>query len=302
MTTFVQLVVAGVGVGLLYALVAAGFVVVYKSTGVLNFAQGSLVLLGAYLAYWLHRQVGVGFWLAMAGAILLAAAAAVVIERVVLRRVVGQPAQTTAAVILITFGLAIVIDEAVIWAWGPDRMALGDPWGVGTVPVGGGVRVATIDLARLVAAGGVLVGLACLYRLSRLGLAMRAAADDQEAARAQGIRGGRVVAASWAVTAAISTVAGVFLASGSRGVDPTLSAVGLLAFPACVLGGLDSEVGAVVGGVVIGLAEVLTAGYSAHFPAWLGHNLQSVVPYAVLVAVLLVRPRGLFGGADVRRV
>lgn len=302
MTTFVQLVVAGVGVGLLYALVAAGFVVVYKSTGVLNFAQGSLVLLGAYLTYWLHRQVGVGFWPAVAGAMLLAAAAAVVIERVVLRRVVGQPAQTTTAVLLITFGLAIVVDEAVIWAWGPDRMALGDPWGVGTVRVGGGVRVATIDLARLLAAGGVLFALAFLYRRSRLGLAMRAAADDQEAARAQGVRGERVVAASWAVTAAISTVAGVFLASGSRGVDPTLSAVGLLAFPACVLGGLDSEAGAVAGGVVIGLAEVLTAGYSAHFPAWLGHNLQLVVPYAVLVAVLLVRPRGLFGEAEVRRV
>jgi branched-chain amino acid transport system permease protein len=299
MRTFLQLVVAGVGVGLLYALVAVGFVVIYKSTGVLNFAQGSLVLLGAYLTYWLHRQLGLGFALSVATAMLLAAAVAVLIERVVLRRVVGQ---ATVAVVLITFGLAIVIDEAVIWAWGPNRLSLGDPWGVGTLSVGGGVRIATTDVARLVAATVILAALTAVYRRTRFGLAMRAAAADQEAARAQGVSASRVVAAAWAGAAAIAAVAGVFLAAGGRGIDPTLSAVGLLAFPACVLGGLDSEEGAVVGGVIIGLVEVLTAGYSAHFPDWMGRNVQAVAPYVVLVAVLIARPRGLFGGADMRRV
>lgn len=299
MTTFLQLVVAGTGVGLLYALVAVGFVVIYKATGVLNFAQGSLVLLGAYLTYWLHRQVGLAFALSVGLAVLLGALLALAIERLVLRRVVGR---STVAVVLITFGLAIVIDEAVIWAWGPGRLPLGDPWGVSTLPLGGGVRVATIDVARLIAAGIILVGLGLLYRRSRLGLAMRAAASDQEAAQAQGVSARRVVAASWAGAAAIATVAGVFLAAGARGLDPTLTAVGLLAFPACVLGGLDSEGGAVVGGIVIGLVEVLTAGYSTHLPDWMGRNVQAVTPYVVLVAMLLARPQGLFGSAEVRRV
>jgi branched-chain amino acid transport system permease protein len=299
--TFVQLVVAGIGVGLLYALVAAGFVVIHKATGVLNFAQGSLVLAGAYLTYWLHRQVGVAFGLAILLAVLGAATLAAAVERLVLRPMVGRP---PVAIIMITFGLAIVIDEAVIWIWGPDRLSLGDPWGVGTVPLplGGGVRVATTDVVRLVAAGVVLAALTYLYRRSRLGLAMRAAASDQEAARAQGVHAGRAVAAAWAGAAAIAAVAGVLLAAGARGLDPTLTAAGLLAFPACVLGGLDSERGAVVGGVVIGLVEVLAAGYNAHLPAWMGGNVHLVAPYVVLVAVLLVRPQGLFGTAPPRRV
>lgn len=299
MTTFLQLVVAGAGVGLLYALVAVGFVVIHKATGVLNFAQGSLVLVGAYLTYWLHRQVGAAFALSVLVAVLLAATLAFVLERLVLRRMVGR---SPVAVVMITFGLAIVIDEAVIWIWGPDRLSLGDPWGVGTLPLGGGVRVATTDIVRLLAAGLVLGALTFLYRRSRMGLAMRAAASDQEAARAHGVHAGHVVAAAWAGAAAIAALAGVFLAAGARGLDPTLTAAGLLAFPACVLGGLDSERGAVVGGLIIGLVEVLAAGYNAHLPGWMGGNLHLAAPYVVLVAVLLLRPQGLFGSAPPRRV
>lgn len=301
MTTFVELLVAGVAVGLLYGLVALGFVVIYKSTGVINFAQGSLVLLGAYFTYGFRQGLGLPFAVAVALAAVAAATLALTVGHLLLRRMVGRP---VIAVIMITIGLAIVLDEAVIWAWGPDRLALGDPWGLETVPLGfAGARVATTDVARTVAAAAALVVLLVLYRHTRLGLAMRATASDEEAAQAQGVSAGRVIALAWAGAAVIATIAGVFLAVGARGVDPTLSAVGLLAFPAVVLGGMRSTGGAVIGGVLIGLVEVMAAGYApGRLPTWMGDNVHSVAPYLVLVAVLLVRPSGLFGAPDVRRL
>ncbi|MGH9158299.1 MAG: branched-chain amino acid ABC transporter permease [Acidimicrobiales bacterium] len=301
MTTFVQLLVAGLAVGLLYALVALGFVVIYKSTGVVNFAQGSLVLLGAYLTYGFHQGAGLPFAVSVLLAVMASVAIALGIGHVVLRPMVGRP---VVAVIMITIGLAIVIDEAVIWAWGPDRLSLGDPWGLDTVPLGiADARVGTTDIARVVAATLLLALLVILYRHTRMGLAMRATASDPEAAQAQGVSTARVIGVAWAGAAGIATFAGVFLAAGARGIDPTLSQVGLLAFPAAVLGGMRSTAGAVAGGVVIGVVEVMTAGYGPrHLPDWMGDNLHSVVPYLVLVAVLLIRPSGLFGTAEVRRL
>lgn len=301
MTTFVQLVVAGVAVGLLYGLVALGFVVIYKSTGVVNFAQGSLVLLGAYLTYGFHQALGVPFAAAVAGAVGASVVIALVIGRVVLRRLVGRP---VLAVIMVTIGLAIVIDEAVIAVWGPDRLSLGDPWGVDTVALGvAGARVAVTDLVRTAAATAALVLLFVLYRYTRVGLAMRANASDPEAAQAQGVSARRVISVAWGSAAAVATVAGVLLAAGARGVDPALSTVGLVAFPAGVLGGMRSTGGAVVGGLVIGLTEVMTSGYGPRYlPDWVGDNVHSVVPYLVLVAVLLIRPNGLFGVPEARRL
>jgi branched-chain amino acid transport system permease protein len=297
-TKLAQLVVAGVAVGSLYGLVALGFVVIYRASHVVNFAHGSFLLLGAYLTYGFHQALGMPFFPALGLAALAAAAVGLAVERLALRRMVGQ---SVFAVIMITIGLAVVIDALVVWGWGAERLSLGDPWGLTTFHVGGrgGILVSALDIARLVAAGVVLAAYQAFCRFSTLGIAIRATAADQEAAVASGIDVRRVFGACWAIAAAIATVAGVLLASGARGIDPTLSAVALAAFPALVLGGVDSPVGAIVGGIVLGVVEVLAAGY---LPGWLpgplGANVHTVVPYVVLLAVLLVRPSGMFGDRE----
>jgi branched-chain amino acid transport system permease protein len=298
MTDFLQLLVAGVAVGALYALVALGFVVIYKATGVINFAQGSLLLLGAYFAYTFEKNLHLNFVLAVALAVLACAVGGVIIERAILSRMVGQP---VFAVIMITIGLSIALDQTVIWRWTGLQKNFPDPWGLDTWHAGS-VVIPVVNVVRIVVAGVLLLAFFLFFRYSRLGVAMRATASDQEAALAQGIGAQRIFALSWAVAAGIAAIAGVLLVSGGRGLDPSIGIVALVAFPAIILGGLDSPHGAIVGGVVMGVVETMTSGYSDKLPEWLGANFHRVTPYVVLVAILLVRPYGLFGTKEVRRV
>lgn len=298
MSDFLQFLVAGLAVGALYALVALGFVIIYKATGIINFALGALALLGAYLTYNISQTWGAPFFAAVLLAMAGCAAIGLLIERLVLSRMVGRP---TFAVIMITIGLAIVIEQAVTIVWGGATLPLDDPWGLDTVAIGD-VVVAESDVARIVAASLLLIGFFVFFRYSTLGVAMRAVASDQEAALAQGISVRRIVGITWAIAAAIATMAGVLLASGGRGVEPSLGVVALVAFPSVVLGGLDSPIGSVVGGAIMGVVEVMTAGYSERLPEILGANFHRVTPYVVLVAILLVRPYGLFGTKEVQRV
>jgi branched-chain amino acid transport system permease protein len=296
-TDFLQLLVAGVAVGALYALVALGFVVIYKATGVINFAQGALLLLGAYFTYSFRDQAGLPFWVGVLLAVAACALFGVLVERVILRRMVGQP---VFAVIMITIGLTIAIEQVVTWRW-PGQRNLSDPFALDTVTFGD-VVVPIVNLWRIGTAAALLAGFFLFFRYSRIGVAMRATASDQEAALAQGISARRIFALSWAVAAAVAALAGALLASGGRGLDPSLGVVALVAFPAIILGGLDSPGGAVVGGVMMGVVETMTAGYSDRLPEWLGDNFHRVTPYVVLVAILLVRPYGLFGTREVTRV
>ncbi|MBW3614072.1 MAG: branched-chain amino acid ABC transporter permease [Actinobacteria bacterium] len=298
MTDFLQFLVAGVAVGALYALVALGFVIIYKATGVINFALGALALLGAYLTYGISQTWGVPFFAAAALAMVGCAGVALLTERLILSRMVGRP---TFAVIMITVGLAIVIEQAVIIIWGGATLPLDDPWGLRTLSLAG-VVVAQSDLARIVVAGVLLAGFFTLFRYTTLGVAMRAVASDQEAALAQGISVRAMVGITWGIAAAIATAAGVLLASGGRGVEPSLGVVALVAFPSVVLGGLDSPGGSLVGGAIMGVVEVMTAGYSERLPEFLGANFHRVTPYVVLVVILVVRPYGLFGAKQVQRV
>jgi branched-chain amino acid transport system permease protein len=297
-TDLAQLAVKGLALGAVYALVAVGFVVVYKASGVINFAHGSLMLLGAYLAFNASVTWGLPFVAGVAVAVAAAALLALAVERVVLRRMVGQPPH---AVILATIGLSIVLDQVVTAVWGFGQQPLDDPWGAGTVRVGGAV-LATVDLATVVLAAASLAALGAFFRRARLGLAMRAAAADTEAALAQGIAPSMVAGLAWVLAAATATLAGVLLSSGVAAAHPGLGHQALRAFPAVILGGLESVPGAAAGGVAIGLLEVLTAGYAPAHAPWLGANAHQIVPYLVMVAVLLVRPAGLFGGRAVRRL
>lgn len=299
MTKFLQLLTSGIALGSIYALIALGFVVVYKATRTFNFAQGGFVLLGTYLTY----QFGVAwswpFYLAMAIAVVCMAGIAAMLERLVLRRMIGQP---PFSVILVTLGILLVIEQTVRVIWTQPSYVLANPWGTRTIDVGG-VTIQHVDLWA-VGFAAVLLGLFFVFfRFTRLGLGMRASALDQETAAAQGISVARSFQVSWVIAGAVGVVAGVMLtARGGAGLSAALSFVALRAFPAMILGGLDSPGGAVAGGALVGIAEVMTSGYLNAQADLVGDNFSVVVPYLLLIVVLLWRPHGLFGTKAVDRV
>ncbi len=298
MTEFWQLCFAGLALGARYALVALGFVIIYRATGVINFAQGGLLAVGAYLTYAFANQASLPFVVAVLLALLVAGLLGAGVERVMLRRTVGQP---VFAVIMITIGLLFILEQVVTAVWGFDALNLADPWGVDTLEAGG-IVFAERDLWTIGIAAAVLGGFFAFFRFSSLGVAMRATAVDPEAALAQGISARRVHGVSWAIAAGLAALAGVTLASGPAALNPGIGAIALVAFPAMIVGGLDSPLGAVLGGIIIGLTQALTGGYQDDIAPWLGENFSQVMPYVVMILILLVRPYGLFGTQEVRRV
>jgi len=295
---FLQLCFAGLALGANYSLVALGFVVIHRATGVINFAQGSMLALGAYFTYNVHVTWGVNFYLAAVIAIAASAVVGVLIERLLLSRMTGEP---VFSIIMITIGLLFVLDQVITMVWGQNAQNLEDPWGIRTVTAGS-IVMAVADLWTIALAAIVMLAFYVFFRYSGIGLAMRAVAVDQEAAMARGISVRRVVAASWAISGAVATIAGITLASGPAALRPSISLIALAAFPAMILGGLDSPLGAVVGGFVIGLSQTLTAGYQPQYAPWLGEDFQSVMPYVVMIVILMVRPYGLFGTKEVERL
>ncbi|MET0135970.1 MAG: branched-chain amino acid ABC transporter permease [Kibdelosporangium sp.] len=298
MTVFLQNCFAGLALGSTYALVALGFVVIFKSTGVINFAQGGLLALGAYLGYTFSNNLALAFGVAILLACLSAALVGAGFERIVLRRMVGQP---PFAVIMITIGLLFVLEPVITAIWGFDNKQVDNPWNINTVQLGDlvfGVR----DLWTIALTAAVVVAFFLFFRFSSLGLAMRVTAFDPEAALAQGISARRVYAVSWAIAAALAALAGIAMAAGPGGLSPSIGFIALAAFPAMIVGGMDSPAGAVLGGLVIGLAEALTRGYQDQLFSWAGDNVSVIVPYLLMIVILLIRPYGLLGTKDVRRV
>ena len=297
MTKFLQLCFAGVALGSRYALVALGFVIIFKATRVINFAQGALVTLGAYFAFNFHQTWNLPFAVAVAMAVVTGALLGVLVDRLLLGRMVGKP---VFGIIMITIGLLFVLDQVVPSIWGYDALDLGDPWGIDTVTAGD-VVLNVKDLWAIGIAGAALAAFFVFFKFSSIGLAMRASAFDQEAALARGISVRRVFAWSWGIAGGVAALAGVSLGSGPAAVTPSLGLISLAAFPAMILGGLDSPTGAVVGGVIIGVTQMLTAGYQSRFE-FLGNNFYVVMPYVLMIVILLVRPYGLFGTKEVRRL
>ncbi|QFG22171.1 branched-chain amino acid ABC transporter permease [Actinomadura sp. WMMB 499] len=297
MTGLLTALVNGMAVGSGYALVALGFVIIYKATGLLNFAQGTLLLLGAYLTYTFHVVLGIAFYPAVLLAMLCGAAVGALLERLVLRHLVGQPLFTQ---VMVTVGLLFVLTEVCAAFWGVDALDLRDPWGLGTASIGG-VVISDAYLWRMGLAALVLVLFFLFFRYSATGLAMRATAIDQEAARAQGISTGKVHLLAWSISGAVAAVGGVMLSAGPGGLAPHVQFVALLAFPAMILGGLDSPAGAVVGGLLIGISQSLAGRYFGDWFPWLGSGFDQVFPYVLMIAILLARPYGLWGTREVRR-
>jgi branched-chain amino acid transport system permease protein len=295
-STFIAFVINGLSLGCVYALIAIGFVVVFKSTRVLNFAHGSVLLLAAYVVGRTHEALGFG--LAVLAGVGAAAAAAVLIDVVVMRRARRADLGTLA---ILTLGVDIVMLTELTRRIGVDVLTTGAPWGTDVVDLAG----AKVPLSRLIAAAVAITlmgALAAAFKYTDAGVAMRAAAADGETASLMGVRLGRVAMAAWALAGALAAVAGVFLGSfPSPGIDATLGLAALAAIPAWVLGGFDSIPGAVVGGLIIGVVSALTTGYQGEL-SFLGRGLGEVAPYAVMLFVLLIRPSGLFGTREVTRV
>ena len=296
MNQFVTLLVGGVFLGAIFSLIALGFVTVFRATGVINFAQGSLLLLGAYVIGRTHESLG--FWPAVLLGILATALAAALIDVLLIRRVRTADLGTLA---ILTLGVDILMLTELTREIGTDVLSVGAPWGSSVVELFG-IRVAT---SRVIAGGVALVlvgALAAAVKLTDWGVAMRAAAEDGETASLMGIRLNRVAAGAWALAGALAAIGGLFLTSfPAAGVTGGVGLVALAAVPAVVLGGFDSPGGAVVGGLVIGVVSVLTAGYQDEL-SFLGRGLGGVAPYAVMLLVLLVRPSGLFGTTELTRV
>jgi branched-chain amino acid transport system permease protein len=290
MDTFIQLTVAGLSNGAILALAALGFVLIYKASGVINFAQGQFLLIGAYVVWALTVDAGLHWALAIAGAIGVAVVLGLLVERLILRPLIGEP---TISVIMVTIGLAQVLGALVQIIWGTQPRAFPEFIPDDVVSIAG----ARTGENRLWALGLVvlaLIAFAVFFQRSRYGIAMRAVADDQQAALTMGISVRRTFALAWAL-AGVSAVVGGMLVANLIGVSGDVSNIGLLVFPVVIVGGLDSVPGAVVGGALIGLLTAYTGGY-------LGGGLDAVIPYIALVAILLIKPYGLFGEVRIERV
>ncbi|MBA0125489.1 branched-chain amino acid ABC transporter permease [Haloechinothrix sp. YIM 98757] len=295
MTELISSLLRGVGTGSVYALLALGFVIIYKSTRVINFAQPALMLAGAVLVSYLVGPLG--FFVAVAVAVAATAMLALGLERSVVRPMIGKPVFIIA---IITIGIDIALRNVVNGFIGTDVRQVGSPWGLQSVRFAG-VSVQERHIAMLLTALVIITVLFLFFKYSRLGLAMRATAFDQETALSQGVSVSTVFALSWAIAGGMAAVAGVFVASNA-GIDQQIWIVALKALPAIIIGGLESLEGAIIGGITVGVVESLVATYQSDFAPWLGSNFSVVSPYVVMLIVLMVRPYGLFGTKEVQRV
>lgn len=289
---FIQLTLSGIANGAILALAALGFVLIYKSSDVINFAQGELLMIGGYLTYMMIVQLGVPWPIGVPLAVLLAAIVGVLIEHTVLRPMIGEP---IISVIMVTIGLSSLL-----------RAIIGAIWGVSPLPTPSFIPAtslrllgAAVPVNQIVAIGLsllLLILLTLFFRQSNDGIAMRAVADDQQAALSVGISVRHIWAVSWAIAAMTAAVGGMLLAS-IVGVSANVGRIGLSVFPVVILGGLDSIPGAIIGGLIIGLLQAYAGGYLP--PEW---GMAEVAPFFVLIAILLVRPYGLFGQRIIERV
>ena len=298
MTTFVQLLFAGVALGGIYALVALGFTVVYRSSRVINFAQGALLALGAFITSWMVLSENLPFWAAFIVGALVTGSIGLVFQLWVVRFAIGRPEFT---IVMLTLGLAAVIGAVLPTLFGNNPRSNGDVWGSSALHLGN-YEFFWVQVWTIVAALVVLVAYGAFTRFTKYGLAMRSAALDPEAAMAVGIPLRRVYATAWFIAAVVACVGGVFLGGYPNTVNATMSNIALIAFPAIILGGLDSPTGAIVGGFSIGVIQELVQGYQPQHAAWLGNDFYLIAPYLVMILVLLIRPYGLFGSRPAERL
>lgn len=290
-----QLVISGIAVGGVYSLMALGFVLIFKASSVVNFGPGELVLFGAYVAWATILQMRFPLVVALPLTLVVAVLLGLVIERGVLRPLIGEP---IISVIMVTFGFASVIRGFLNMTWGSDTRPFPvlfspEPFRVGPVPV------SPVHLWSFVCVMVLLGAFSLFFRFSLTGMAMRATADNQQVAQSLGVSVKWVFALSWCIATGVSTLGGIILGSVRGGVDFSIAELGLKVFPVVILGGLDSVLGAIIGGVLIGVLENLAGGY---LDPILGGGVKEVAPFVVLVVILMLRPYGFFGKVEIERV
>jgi branched-chain amino acid transport system permease protein len=293
-TLFLQFAIAGITMGALYSLIALGFVLIYKSSKILNFAQGEFVLVGGYVGLFFITQLGLPIWL---GVVFLVAALALlgfVIEKLTIRPLVGQP---ILAIIIMTLGLSLLINGTVICITGSELGTY--PQFIPTAPIKIGGAVFSQVYAWCFGIAVILVALSTYFFLhTRYGLYMRATAESHEVAQSVGIKVRSTFTLAWVIAAAIGGIGG-FLLGIIMGVSGDLSEFGLKVFPVVLLGGLESIPGAIIGGMVIGLLENVAAGY---LDPLVGGGVTEVFPYVIMVIILIFKPYGLFGLTRIERI
>jgi len=289
---FMQMLLSGLSMGSIYALVALGFVLIYKATSILNLAQGEFLMVGAYICLSITLDFGLNFFASFMLTMVFSVILGLAVERLVLRPLIGEP---IISVIMVTLGLTYILRGVVIMIWGNDIRQFNifpeqpvDFWGV---------KLTYLYLYSLGISLILLTVFAIFFKYARTGFFMRAVADHQTAAQSMGISVRGVFAMSWCISAVVSSIGGI-LVGNIAGVGVDLSYIGLKVLPAVILGGLDSILGAIIGGLIVGILEFLSAGYlDPYIPA-----INEVFPFIVLVLVLMIKPYGLFGTEEIERV
>ncbi|TDQ61975.1 amino acid/amide ABC transporter membrane protein 1 (HAAT family) [Maritalea mobilis] len=293
---FFQLLVNGLIVGMLYGVVAMCFVLIYKSTQVVNFAQGEFLVLGAWVCLALVTQMQLPFFLAFIFTLVFMVAFGIIVQTVILRPLIGEP---IISVIMVTIGLSIFMQALMNWIFGNDAKRFPDVFGTTDVVNIAGLNVEVAYLLSLVLSIVIMGVFFWFFRFTRHGLAMRATAFDQQIAQSLGISVKQTFAMAWAISAMVSGVAGIVIGIVNS-VSNSLAFVGIKVFPAVILGGLDSIVGAVVGGIIVGVLENLAEYFDGQYLK-LG-NLYTIAPFYVLIIILMIKPYGLFGTKDIERI
>lgn len=295
---FLQITVSGLALGAAYSLIALGFVVIYRSSQVFNFAHGEFLTIGAFSMLSMSK-LGLPWPIALLAAMVITGAVAAAIERVVIRPMIGRPVFVT---IILTLFIAYLLHAMVIVIWGADMHGMPMPWEMTATLELGDVSVSYNAIGAVVS-GALALGLFfVLLHYTKLGVGMRATNADQEVALALGIPVGRIFMSTWFLAGMYAALAGVFLSAYPSSLDANLSYVALRAFPAIIVGGLTSPVGAVIAGLILGLSEVLAQRYVEPLLGGFGRNIHEVFPYVIMIAFLMVRPYGLFGEKEVERV
>lgn len=295
MEFFLQLLLNGIVVGSIYSLVGLGFVVIYKSTSVLNFAQGEFLVLGAYVCLTMMVKYQIPFVPAFLITLVFSAVLGILTERLILRPMIGEP---VISLIMVTLGLSSLLKAIIQGIWGTELQPFPDifpaqPIHLGPLPVAQGYIYSMAGVAVL------LVIFTLFFKYTRSGVAMRATAFSQQVSLSMGISVKRIFALAWSIAAVVSAVGGVLLAGIRGGLDGAMAFFGLKVIPVVILGGLDSIAGAIVGGPIMGILENLAGGY---LDPLVGGGAKEVAPFVVLVLILSVKPYGLFGKVKIERV
>lgn len=294
MVFFSQMLINGIVVGSIYGLVALGFVLIYRASGALNMANGEFVIIGPYICLVLMTAYDVPFLVALLITLVFSAILGLAVERLVVRPIQNAP---VISVIMATIGLSSLLAGAVHMIWGHQTRVFPPIFPPTPVQIGG-VIITPVYLWSFVVVIALLILFLLFFKFSKMGIAMRAVADDRTAASSMGISVKYVYAATWTIAAVVAAIGGVLLGN-INGVSPSMSAIGLTVLPVVILGGLDSVFGAIIGGFIIGILQNLAGGY---LDPLVGGGLKDVVPFIIVLLILMVKPHGLFGSRGIERV